>query len=108
MRKESSTNFSNENTLKEYCAAHRVLMQISGRWKMSILFALTERELRYKEFIDVLPNLSERVLTKQLSELKKDNLISKEKDKTASIYSLTAKGKDFIGLIKSFQSLGSL
>ncbi|MEC4114734.1 helix-turn-helix domain-containing protein [Myroides pelagicus] len=108
MRKETSTNFSNENTLKEYCAAHRVLMQISGRWKMSILFALTERELRYHEFIEVLPNLSERILTKQLSELQKDNLIRKEKDKTASVYWLTSKGKDFITIIKSFQSLGDL
>lgn len=108
MRKESSTNFSNENTLKEFCAAHKVLMQISGRWKMSIMFALTERELRYKEFIDILPNLSERILTKQLAELQRDNLIIKDKDKTSSVYSLTTKGKDFIVLIKSFQSLGNL
>ncbi|MDR2223028.1 MAG: helix-turn-helix transcriptional regulator [Flavobacteriaceae bacterium] len=108
MRKESSTNFSNENTLKEYCAAHKVLMQISGRWKLSLLFALMEKELRYNEFIDVLPNLSERILTKQLSELQDDNLVSKTKSKTSSIYSLTEKGKDFIGVLKSFQSLDNL
>ncbi|MGL4584396.1 MAG: winged helix-turn-helix transcriptional regulator [Flavobacterium sp.] len=108
MRKESSTNFSNESTLNEFCAAHRVLTQISGRWKMSLLFALAERSLRYREFIVVLPNISERILTKQLSELQQDNLISKTKDKTSSEYSLTVKGKGFMEILKSFQSLDNL
>ncbi|GAA5089488.1 hypothetical protein GCM10023210_14360 [Chryseobacterium ginsengisoli] len=93
MRKENSTNSINEKVLKDFCNASKTLMMISGRWKLSILFKLIEKDTNYSDFKILLPEVSDRTLSKQLKELQTDGLISKEKDKISSIYSLTAKGR---------------
>ncbi|ATL45028.1 helix-turn-helix domain-containing protein [Elizabethkingia sp. HX WHF] len=100
MRKENSTNFENEQTLNNYCKANRTLSLISGRWKLPILFALLEGDnLLYSDFKKILPNISDRILSKQLNELQKDNLIKKNKTKKVSAYSLTMKGQKIENLL---------
>ncbi|WP_326983173.1 helix-turn-helix domain-containing protein [Chryseobacterium sp. MYb264] len=93
MRKENSTNSMNEKALQNFCNASKTLMMISGRWKLSILFKLLDENINYSEFKVLLPEISDRTLSKQLNEMIQDELISKEKDKTSSIYSLTEKGR---------------
>ncbi|GAA4172436.1 hypothetical protein GCM10022218_14050 [Sphingobacterium ginsenosidimutans] len=92
MRKENSTNAVNEKALQQYCSAFKTLSLISGRWKLSILFKLLKTETSYSEFKLLLPEISDRTLSKQLNELMADGLILKNKSKVSSIYSLTDKG----------------
>ncbi|MEN4760760.1 helix-turn-helix domain-containing protein [Chryseobacterium sp. C39-AII1] len=94
MRKENSTNSMNEKALQNFCNASKTLMMISGRWKLSIVFKLMDQDVNYSEFKILLPEISDRSLSKQLKELIEDGLISKEKNKISSVYSLTKKGKN--------------
>lgn len=93
MRKENSTNSINEKALKDFCNASKTLTMISGRWKLSVLFKLLENDTSYSDFKILLPEVSDRTLSKQLQELQNDGLISKQKDKISSVYSLTEKGR---------------
>ena len=104
MRKENSTNFINNDTLEKFCNAHKILAQISGRWKLSIIFALSEIELNYSNFKTILPNITDRILSKQLNELKKEGIIRNEKSKLKSIYFLTEKGEKLMTILVSFKA----
>lgn len=102
MRKENSTNSINEKALQNFCNASKTLMMITGRWKLSILFKLIEdEEVNYSEFKILLPEISDRTLSRQLNELIQDHLVSKEKSKTSSQYSLTEKGKKLHSVLSS-------
>ncbi|GAA3631764.1 winged helix-turn-helix transcriptional regulator [Flavivirga jejuensis] len=105
MRKENSTNFINNKTLENFCSAHKVLSQITGRWKLSIIFALSENHLKYSDFKVILPNITDRILAKQLNELKKDEIIGNKKSKLESTYFLTEKGDKFITILVLFKTL---
>lgn len=93
MRKENSTDHLNEKALQQYCNASKTLALFSGRWKLSLLFKLFEGATPYNEFKLLLPQISDRILSKQLNELQKDGLITKEKTKVSSVYSLTEKSR---------------
>lgn len=99
MRKEESTNFENEQTLNNYCSANKNLSLISGRWKLSILFSLFEKDMLYHEFKEIIPNITDQALSKQLNELQKDGIITKQKTKTSSTYQLTPQGRNIEKLL---------
>lgn len=101
MRKESSTNFENETTLKEFCYASKTLSLISGRWKLSLIFSLLENNERtFSDFKIVLPHISDRMLALQLKELIAAAVIYKEKYGKSFNYSLTPKGKALEKVLK--------
>lgn len=104
MRKESSVNLENETILRDYCQAMRTLQLFSGRWKISILFAIHSTVKTYTELKSMLPNVSDRMLAKQLNELIKDRLIEKEKNKTTSSYSLTLRGQNICKLLEQLRT----
>ncbi len=65
-------------TDKEYCCpVGAAFDEIGGKWKHPILWALNQGKLRFSELNKIIPDISQRMLTKQLLELEKDNLISK-------------------------------
>jgi len=99
MRKENSSNAINEKALQEFCNASKTLALFSGRWKLSILFQLSERATNYTAFKIRMPDISDRTLSKQLNELSQDGLIWKEKDKTSSVYGLTKKGLKLVPIL---------
>ncbi|WP_312191934.1 helix-turn-helix domain-containing protein [Sphingobacterium sp.] len=101
MRKENSTNAVNEKALQEYCNAFKTLSLFSGRWKLSILFKLLTTETSYSEFKLLLPEISDRTLSKQLNELIQDKVILKNKNKVSSIYTLTDKGRKLDTILKA-------
>nr|WP_322623732.1 helix-turn-helix domain-containing protein [uncultured Flavobacterium sp.] len=95
MRKESSTNFINETTLQDFCNANRTLLLIQGRWKLSILFSLLEKDQRsYSDFKKLLPAVSDRVLSLQLKSLAYDGIVIKQNLDGKTWYALTQKGKE--------------
>lgn len=77
MRKETSTNFKNEERLMLNCGMAYTLSIIGGRWKPSILCTLLKGKLRYSELLKSLPGISERMLVAQLRELEKHELVAR-------------------------------
>lgn len=76
-RKISSTNFSNEQHILESCAMAYTISVIGGRWKPTILWQLMQASRRYKELKEIIPGITERMLTISLKELEKDGLVQK-------------------------------
>jgi DNA-binding HxlR family transcriptional regulator len=60
------------------CPAEITLDFISGRWKIIILFYLSQKTMRFSELSAVLTGISRRVLTQQLRQLEQDGLIHRE------------------------------
>ncbi|MBN8673697.1 MAG: helix-turn-helix transcriptional regulator [Chitinophagales bacterium] len=86
-----------------------VLQQIGGTWKAPVLWRLRTKTLRYSELEKDIPHISQKMLTKTLRELEKDNIIEKKvyaKVPPHTEYSLTAKGKMIIPLIESIRNTG--
>lgn len=104
MRKENSSNAINEKALQEYCNAFKTLSLFSGRWKLSILFQVLKSQTSYTEFKILLPEISDRTLSKQLNELIHDGLILKNKNKTSSIYTITDKGRKLEKVLTALSS----
>jgi DNA-binding HxlR family transcriptional regulator len=77
MRKETSTNYENEQMILESCAMAYTLSLIGGRWKPVILWQIMTAPKRYKQLKEAIPNISERMLTGALRELEKDGLVSR-------------------------------
>lgn len=102
MRKISSTNFKNEKTLTDFCNASKTLRLITGRWKLSILFSLLEKNQRtFSEFKQLLPTVSDRILALQLRQLVDDLIVTKETKGTSVTYTLTSKGEALQNILKS-------
>ncbi len=57
----------------QFCKWGKALFR--GKWKVLILWHLSFRSLRFAEIRDLLPGVSEKVLTDQLRQLEKDALI---------------------------------
>lgn len=105
LRKENSTNSFNEKILEQYCNAHKILSQISGRWKISLIFILKNDQVKYSEFKVILPNVTDRILTKQLKELEADEIVINSKDKIQSTYSLTIKGNKILDYLNQLNEI---
>ncbi len=105
MKKENSTHSINQEILNNFCETHKILSQITGRWKISLVLALENKTLHYSDFKQILPTITDRILTKQLNELKNDAILINDKSKTESIYFLTEKGKKILQLLHYIKHL---
>ena len=105
MLKNNSTNSINKTILESFCKSHKILSQITGRWKVSIIFSLKENTKTYTELKLEIPNITDRILTKQLKELLTDEIIENKKDKTKSEYNLSNKGKKLLNLLEYINKL---
>ncbi len=75
---------------------------IAGRWKIIILWYLSQQIRRFNELQRLLPNISKGILTRQLRELEDDGLVHREvyKEVPPKVeYWLTSKGKSFIPVL---------
>jgi DNA-binding HxlR family transcriptional regulator len=109
MRKETSTNYENEQVILESCAMAYTISLIGGRWKPTILWQLMEFNRRYRQLKDVIPNISERMLTAALKELEQDGLIKKITHASFPPkveYELTALGRSMEPFLKGMSDWG--
>lgn len=83
---------------------------IAGRWKVVILWHLSQREvIRFNELQRLLPGISKGILTRQLRELEEDELVHREvyKEVPPKVeYSLTDQGKRFIPVLEAMKVWG--
>lgn len=84
------------------CPTAVVQNVISGKWKIIILWQLSEKTRRFNELQKLLPEISQGILTQQLRELERDELVHREvyREVPPKVeYSLTDIGKSFIPVL---------
>jgi DNA-binding HxlR family transcriptional regulator len=108
-RKSQSTNSQNREALIEFCGMEYALDLLSGRWKLLILHKLENKVLRFSELKKVLPNITDRMLTRQLQELERHRLISRTVHAGVPArveYALTGIGQALAPTWKSLEAWG--
>ncbi|PYZ92282.1 HxlR family transcriptional regulator [Salipaludibacillus keqinensis] len=99
-----------ESEQKFNCEKELTLSLIGGKWKMIILWHLgKEGTKRFGELKRMLPNITQKMLTKQLRELEEDKLIHREVYPVVPPkveYSLTEHGETLIPILESMYQWG--
>jgi DNA-binding HxlR family transcriptional regulator len=83
---------------------------VAGKWKVAIVWHLSFGSRRFAEIRNLLPGVSEKVLTAQLRQLEKDGVL--QRLVTPSVpprvdYELTPAGWDLIPIMQSMCDWGS-
>lgn len=92
-----------------HLAVEATLDVIGGKWKPIILCNLGGRTLRTSELARLMPNVSQRVLTRQLRELEEDNIVIRKVYNQVPPkveYSLTAEGKSLREILLAMSDWG--
>lgn len=91
------------------CPVELTLDLIGGKWKGIILYHLLEGKKRFGELKKFMPNITQRMLTKQLRELERDGLVNRKVYKVVPPkveYSLTKQGESLKKTILSLEEWG--
>ncbi|WP_225362949.1 winged helix-turn-helix transcriptional regulator [Apilactobacillus quenuiae] len=96
---------------KEICPLDTTIEIFNGKWKSIIICRLMNKNLHFNELNRSIINCSKRMLAIQLKKLIKDdivnkNVIVKNKDKVAIIYSLSELGNTLVPIIKEMDKWG--
>ncbi len=98
-----------ENKRGVNCPVELTLSLIGGKWKGIILYHLIEDKKRFGELRKFMPNITQRMLTKQLRELESDGLVHRKVYRVVPPkveYSLTEQGKSLKNTILSLEKWG--
>lgn len=82
---------------------------IGGTWKMPILWRLNKATMRYGELKKTLPHITHKMLSSQLKELEKHELINRKAYAAVPPkveYTITEKGKKVIPVIEVIRNYG--
>lgn len=91
------------------CAVEATASIIGGKWKAVILFYLFQGPKRFNELRRLLPEVTQRMLTRQLRELEHDKLVHREVYKEVPPrveYSLTEFGSSLGPIITQMSEWG--
>lgn len=92
------------NKCSETCPMEFAMTQISGKWKLVILWHIYDKRIiRYGELKRSVSNITDKMLSNQLKELVSDNIIHKEvyQEIPPKVeYSLTEYGKSLIPIME--------
>ena len=91
------------------CPIEELLVLIGGRWKPVILWWLFEskKPLRFKILRQLMPQISHKILTQQLREVERDNLVKREMFREMPVrveYSLTPFGRKLRPVLHALDS----
>ena len=98
--------------MKKYpvrCPVSAYLCIMNGHWKPMMVWHLRNKNLRFKDFQELLPDISSKVLTEQLKELEEDQVILRTTYKETPPrveYSLTNYGLTLIPVLATLRSWG--
>lgn len=91
------------------CSVIATLKVFGTKWKPCILCYLSEGPLRYNDLYRVIPNISRKILSEHLSELIRDELVTRTQfdDKLQRVeYALTDKGRSLFPIMEHLQDWG--
>jgi len=91
------------------CPVEASLEVVGGKWKGVILFHLSSGTKRYNELMRLMPNVTQRMLTRQLRELEADQVVQRKiypEVPPKVEYTLTEFGTTLAPILKSLQQWG--
>ena len=91
------------------CPLTAALAALGGKWKMIIVYWLAESPRHFAALREVMPSISQKVLTEQLRELVADEIVAREATGAAPapvISSLTEYGRAMMPLIEQVRQMG--
>lgn len=91
------------------CPTETALDLIGGKWKGMILFYLYDDTRRFNELMRLIPGITQRMLTKQLRDLEKHDIIHREvypQVPPKVEYSLTPLGQTLKPVIRGLEQWG--
>ncbi|MET3941953.1 DNA-binding HxlR family transcriptional regulator [Paenibacillus sp. PvP094] len=91
------------------CGINKVQRIVGGKWKLSLLWYISEETRRFGDIKRALPDITQSMLTKQLRELENDGLLHREVYKEVPPrveYTLTNLGQRFLPILKSMSEWG--
>lgn len=91
------------------CPVSAMLEFIGGKWKPVILYHLRSDTRRFGELAARMPTISRKVLTDQLKELERDNLVIRKQFKEIPPrveYSLSELGKSMAPILAEMEKWG--
>lgn len=94
---------------KSYCPIDTFINVVKGKRKGTIILHLFQGNKRYNELVKLMPDISERMLTKQLRELEEDGLIIRTvypQVPPKVEYRLSEAGKDIHPTLKAMYKSG--
>jgi len=94
---------------EEKCALQEILGVIGGKWSMSIIYALFTGKKRFSELERLIPNISTRMLVKELKNMEANGIVVREVFATVPPtveYTLTVKGEKLEPIINELQKWG--
>jgi len=80
---------------------------VAGKWKISILWALSNGTARFGELSRMIEGVTQSTLTKQLRELERDGMIRRHVYREVPPrveYSLTERGESFVPILEQINS----
>jgi DNA-binding HxlR family transcriptional regulator len=92
------------------CPVKATTKILAGKWKVAIVWHLSFGVKRFAEIRDLLPGVSEKVLTEQLRQLDRDGVLHRKVTHTVPPrvdYSLTPAGRDLIPVMQAMCDWGS-
>jgi DNA-binding HxlR family transcriptional regulator len=98
--------------MKEHfgCPVQATSNVLAGKWKVLIVWHLSFGSRRFAEIRDLLPGVSEKVLTAQLRELERDGVISRMVTEVVPPrvdYTLSDAGKELIPVMEAMCGWGT-
>jgi DNA-binding HxlR family transcriptional regulator len=93
------------------CPTEFALTVLGGKWKTIILAYLSERPCHYSELRQLLPALSDKVLTERLKDMQRSGLVARAKtasvSKSRPAYVLTPRGATLRPILTDLYTWGS-
>ena len=96
--------------MHDYCATEVALEIIGGKWKLVILRNLFDGTKRFGELKRTMPNVTQRMLTRQLRELEEDGLVRRKvytQVPPKVEYSLTDTGESLESIVRQIDEWGN-
>lgn len=82
------------------------LQALSGKWKLDLLYQLSQGPVRWNQLVRNLPDAAPNVLTRQLRQLEQDGLVQRRVLSSGfpqeTLYALTDPGMAIVPLLQAF------
>jgi len=94
---------------QKMCPVSNALTILGGKWKINIIFQLSQQTTRFGELRRLLGNITQQMLSKQLREMERDKLIIRKSYDVVPPkveYSLAELGKSSLPILNSLHNWG--